>query len=321
MQLRIFTTILFICFWSQLSGQYNNPFEIKSRLDSVYSDENINIESVSNQDTTTEVTPDLIAENEVIARELANNNPFEVDHVPYRKSELKETSVVESRKSDSSDKPVEAPGNLIIFIISIVSLILIAIVANTRRSLFSKLLKSFSNDNILKLTQREENGGLNGAFIILYIVFFINAASLAYLFLSSREISVNNIWIILLVGIFGVYLIRHLFLYLFSVIFPVTREVRQFSFLIAVFNLLMGLVLIPLNLIIAYAPDAMSVATLYMALGVVAFVYIIRCLRGMLIGILNFGDHLFHFFLYLCTFEIVPILLVFRLFKDLSTIS
>ena len=321
MQLRLLFTFLLFGIWFQLFGQYNNPFEIKSRLDSVYADESINIEPVFSQDTLKAEIPDLAEENEAVARELAINNPFEVDHVPYRKSELKETSVVESRKSNSNNKPAEAPGNLIVFIISIVSLVLIAIVANTRRSLFSKLLKSFSNDNILKMTQREEAGGLNGAFIILYVVFFINAASLAYLFLSSREILMNNIWLVLLTGIFGVYLVRHLFLYLFSVIFPVTREVRQYSFLIAVFNLLLGLILIPLNLIIAYAPDALSVATLYMAFGILAFVYIIRCLRGMLLGILNFGDHLFHFFLYLCTFEIVPILLVFRLFKDLSTIS
>ncbi len=320
-----------------LLGQQNNPFDIKIRLDSVYQSgtlvrDSLPVEaeqviSSGEESSSPNQEIDIVDPRERLLP--LGNNPFEVDHVPLRKSELKEKSVLvpsasEVNPENNAENMVSTPANtsqrsgLLVFVLSIISLILLAVVASTRRSIFNKLVRSFTNDNVLKLTQREENGGKNGAFIILYIIFFLSLSSLAYLITNNYSRVSTLIWMYIFLGIIAIYVIRHVALYLFSVIFPVEREVRQFSFMIGVFNILLGLVLIPINLIIAYAPDSLGVAALYIAFGIAGFILVIRTLRGFLIGLVNYGSNVFHFFLYLCTFELVPILLIIRFISNLG---
>lgn len=320
-----------------LNAQQSNPFDIKNRLDSVY-------QSIPAERDSSDTSPGgvivpgeelLTSDQDMVMvdprEELVplGSNPFEVDHVPIRKSELKEKSVVaptttnvESKNVKSDKVSTPSPGTkssgLLVFIIAIISLILLAIVASTRRSIFNKLVRSFTNDNVLKLTQREENGGMNGAFMILYLIFLLNLSSLIYLITSNYSSVSTSIWFYVFLGVIAVYIIRHVSLFLFSIIFPVEREVRQFSFMIGVFNILLGLILIPINMIIAYAPDSLGVASLYIGLGIVGFVFVVRALRGFLLGLVNYGNNVFHFFLYLCTFEIVPILLIIRFISNLG---
>jgi hypothetical protein len=295
-------------------SQYSNPFEIRHRLDSIYmqsgtgeADSEIQELPSSNQDSIiSDIGIPLI------------DNPFDVDHVPVRKSELRKTSVVSTRTDTDVTTPEKQGTGLVIFGLSLLSLLLIAIVATVKRSIFAKVFKSFTNDNLLKLTQREENNGLNGGFLLLYIVYAVNAATFIYLLIKESSFSSAPSWLLVLLAVVVIYLIRHIAMFLLGVIFPVQREASQYSFLIAVVNILLGLLLLPFNLLIAYAPDFISVSSVYIILGVIAFLFIIRMVKGFLLGLINYGTNLFHFFLYLCTFEIAPALLIFRFFSNMG---
>ncbi len=254
----------------------------------------------------------------MISNTLLVDNPFDVNHVPIRKSELQKTSVVSPTTASEASKAERQDSGLLVFGLSLLSLLLIAIVASVKRSLFSKIFRSFTNDNLLKLTQREENNGLNGGFILLYIIYAINASAFIYLLLKESSISFSASWFWVLISVAGIYIIRHIAMFFLGMIFPVQRESSQYSFLIAVVNILLGLVLLPFNLLIAYGPDFISVSSIYILLGIVAFLFIIRMVKGILLGIINYGTNVFHFFLYLCTFEIAPALLVFRFFSNMA---
>ncbi|NNF36211.1 MAG: DUF4271 domain-containing protein [Saprospiraceae bacterium] len=302
------------CMVSMGLSQYSNPFEIRHRLDSIYMQSGSG-ESLTDVQNIPGLSQDSITSDMNIA---LIENPFDVDHVPVRKSELRKTSVVSPRMDTDVSAPDKQGSGLVIFGLSLLSLLLIAVVATVKRNIFSKVFKSFTNDNLLKLTQREENNGLNGGFLLLYIVFAINGATFIYLLIKGSSFSSAPSWLLVLLAVVVIYLIRHIAMFFLGVIFPVQREASQYSFLIAVVNILLGLLLLPFNLLIAYAPDFISVSSVYIILGVIAFLFIIRMIKGFLLGLINYGTNVFHFFLYLCTFEIAPALLIFRFFSNMG---
>ncbi len=308
MDLRIFMIwLLLVLSIGQGIGQSSNPFEIQSRLDSLYAENPVAV-----------VDAPVVSEDISTGIGLNTENPFNVDHVPLRKSTLETSSKLIPKKQKTDSKEANP---ILVFFTCLVSLFLLAIVATTRRSLFGKLLKSLANDNFLKLTYREENAGRNGPFLILYLIFLINAATLAYLFIGQDKYNGWQMWGFLFGGISLIYIMRNIFMHVISWIFPVERETRQYNFLIAVFNSFLGLILLPLNLVAAYGPQSMTSIVMYSALIVISLFYLLRSARGFLLGLINYGSQVFHFFLYLCAFEIVPILLIIRVLRDLSTVS
>ena len=326
----ILTIYLFLILSVCLAGQTTNPFEIKNRLNKTSSPpENPFEVNVRNDTTGLTVNNSAISgfqdtaldTNQTPALAIVDN-PFEVDHAPLRKSNLKEESAVKPRpgiKRKRITSTNEEGYGILVFLIGLVSLVLIAIVANTRRSIFKKITKSFYNDNYLKLTQREENGGLNGAYIILYIIYFLNAGVFLYMVANYFVPGTGFRWWMGILAVLGIYLVRHFALYLFSEIFPLGREAKQYNFIIATFNLLLGLILVPLNLIIAYTSPSISTVAIYSMLSVVAFVFFVRYAKGILIGLIASGGALFNFLLYLCTFEIVPMLILIKIVQEFGT--
>ncbi len=228
---------------------------------------------------------------------------------------LKKDSEKTTTKTFVQDKELPVQG-ILSFIVLLLSMILMAVVANVRRSIFGKVFKSLLNDNILKATQKDEENGISGAFIILYIIFILNISTFIYLS-SLYFFPASNInWWAIFGGVMLIYAVRHLFLSLFSVVFLDNGQSVQYGFMIAVFNLAIGIILFPLNLIIAFAPEYISSFTLIVSIVVLGIIYLVRYARGVIQGLLAFSNSLFHFFLYLCTFEIVPLLMIIRICLD-----
>lgn len=308
------------------TAQNNNPFEIKNRL-AVTKPASSNPFDVTLRNDTISGTVRIINSNTQDSNIASNlnldENPFNVDHVPARTSTLKKESAVKTKKRRSNNllnQTTDKGNGLLVFLVAIISLLLIAIVANTRRSIFTKIFKSFYNDNYLKLTQREENGGLNGAYVILYIIYFLNAGIFLYLITRFFMPGSRPSWLLCILFVTVLYLGRHLLLFLFSEIFPVGREVKQYNFIIATFNLLLGLILVPLNLIIAYTSASIGTVAVYAMLSIIAFFFFIRYSKGFLLGLIASGGAMFNFLLYLCTFEIVPVLILIKLGQNLGSV-
>jgi hypothetical protein len=322
----IFSILIFILLTSAVNAQNNNPFEIKNRLSQTKPTTENPFDVKPGNDTLARYNSNpqnnLIDSTSTLAIDLSEN-PFDVDHVPLRTSTLREESALKTIKRRNNkllNQTKESGSGLLVFLIAIASLLLIAIVANTRRSIFTKIFKSFYNDNYLKLTQREENGGLNGAYIILYLIYFLNAGIFVWLAIKFFVPGSSPSWLLCILFVFGIYFSRHVLLFLFSEIFPVGREVKQYNFIIATFNLLLGLILVPLNLIIAYTSPSIGTVAVYSMLSIIVFVFFIRCAKGFLLGLIASGGALFNFLLYLCTFEIVPILILIKLGSELGSI-
>jgi hypothetical protein len=76
---------------------------------------------------------------------------------------------------------------------------------------------------------------------------------------------------------------------------------------IIIFNLTGGMLLLPLLLLSHYSSKALF---LNISIGIISILLIIKLYRSFLIGLADQKFSLFHLFLYLCTLEILPILVI-----------
>ena len=260
----------------------------------------------------------------VIAQETDNPNTSSADtsnSVPiveslFSKEALaKDSSQVDLKNEGSSLGKIAKPPpakrkNLIVFLITLFCGLLLSVAINSDRNILGKIGKSLRNLNYMKLLQKEEKNGLSGGFVILHIIYIINAAiflRFICLYFSIPFMNYNLYGILLTLSI--LLILRHFSLIIISFLRKRLPDAINYSFIITTVNLILGLVLIPINLLIAFGPEFIVNKTIIFGLVIVALSYLLRWFRGFLNSLrIVLGDS-FHFLLYLCTCEIVPVMI------------
>lgn len=214
------------------------------------------------------------------------------------------------------DNIKEISTNKFIFWILFLQLLLITSLIGINREFIPKISRSISNDNFAKLIARDYSNGYNALFVILYIIFFLSLSMFIYLGLRYFT-GFNGFakYLIILLAVVGVYFVRHIFQNMTASIFPFGKESTYYDFMIILFNVFLGLVLIPFNVIISYAPAGITQIAVFGGIGIILIFYSLRILRGMLNAYTFARNYLFHFFLYLCTCEIAPVFILVKLFS------
>lgn len=189
----------------------------------------------------------------------------------------------------------------------------------SNRSAVNKAWAGFASDNGFSVALREASGFVGiTPYYLLYGNFLFNAG--IFVFLVTRvfnQETYNNLAFLLLcmVGAAVAFLSKHLMLELMRGLFPLENELRKYNFLIIIFNCILGLFLVPFNLLIAFSAKDSSQQLLLVSwmLGLVAIFYTYRSIRSSPLGIKFLIQSPFHFLLYLCTVEIAPLLLLIKL--------
>ncbi len=236
---------------------------------------------------------------------LLSDNPFEVDHVPVRRSQFEkrkesiETSISSTQASN---------GFLIGFLL--LACALLGIVINTRSKNLSFIPQTLYNENMLKLVHREESNKFSSFFIFLYTIFVINLSTSIYL-INGHYGGPKGIKVFLLImaGTIVVYMVRHISLSLVGNLFDVSKNTNLYSFTIMIFNAFTGLCLLPINFVMAFSPESVKGPTIIFALVLIGILLLLRHLRGLLIASEFIFNRLFQFIIYLCGFELAPILI------------
>jgi hypothetical protein len=115
-----------------------------------------------------------------------------------------------------------------------------------------------------------------------------------------------------LLGVCLAFLVKHTILYIVSVVFPITKEVKLYNFIIITAGILLGLILLPLNIFIAYSPEILGNFLTYTAFGAIAIVYLVRSVRSLSVASPFLATDQFHFLVYLCAVEIAPLLVLIK---------
>ncbi len=307
-----------------IHGQVN-PFDLKHRL----SEEERSAEDVQTTEPNSDVpipTPDnpedvgdslLLTEESTIQREEPGS-PGE-GNIAATQDEMHASTGTSTEVDKSLVKEVKSRGveksrsPLFLFLMLIAATILTTLTISSNRSLVNNILRAVLNDNYLNLIYREHRKSGAFHYYILYFVFVVNAGLFLY-FLLSRVVlntDIPMLWRCVLL-ILVVYSVRHLFMNYLGFVYPFEKEVGQYAFTILIFNIFLGLLLLPINVFVAFSPEPIAQFFLYAGLFLILTVYIFRQLRGIFIGNRLLFNNKFYFLLYLCAVEIAPILLLVK---------
>ncbi len=201
---------------------------------------------------------------------------------------------------------------LIIFLLGFLSFIV------TRfKNELADVYRAFLNENLLSLLYREKGTILKLPYFLLYVLAACSVGTMSFLIASVNgvEIFKSNFLSILtcIAGVGLLYTTRHLVIALLSYIFPFTTEINLYGFTIAIFNFVIGIALLPFITLMAFASTNTHYLILYIVIGLLAVVYLFRTFRSLMIGNKYLINNKFHFFMYLCTIEIAPMLILIKL--------
>ena len=329
--IRVLALGLLLCGLFPAAYSQTNPFDLKFRLDKEelvtakpenqqeVEDENKNLP----QPPVNTLKPEEVVEDPADEVEPASTALPSGDEVavvpPAEETNIGPEKLVESieESEPAVEQPVPVRGrknrSLFLFLMLIAAIILTTLTISSNKHMVNNILRAVLNDNYLNLMYREQKkaGGIH--YYILYFVFAVNAGLFLYFMYSEllAKSSLPFLWrCVVLIG--AIYVVRHLFMRYLSFVYPFKKEIEQFSFTVLIFNIFLGLLLLPINVFVAFSPEPFHSFFLYAGLAVFAIVYIFRQLRGIFISSRLVFNNKFYFFLYLCAVEIAPALLLLK---------
>jgi hypothetical protein len=178
---------------------------------------------------------------------------------------------------------------------------------------FSLLLSSTFSRSSAGQLMREYNLFGSQSVVYLILVFLISSVVLIHQAFMIYGEPADKTWqdILLYLQILGAYWAFLFFKFILILsagfIFRNPDTAREYIKNIIIFNLIGGIVLLPLMLLIQYGSREIFI---FFAYGIIALLLIIRFIRGFIIGLSDQKFSLYHLFLYLCTLEILPVLIL-----------
>jgi hypothetical protein len=210
---------------------------------------------------------------------------------------------------------VASRGFQIFFLL--LSLLLLIFIVNVERSFVRDLWRVISNENYSSLHHRNQRNTMRQILLIMGYSIFIFQAGL-FLFQTMRLFHyqgdvLNTIWACIAL-VMMIYVVRHLMIRYLRWLFNNEKEMTLFGFDISIFNTMVGLVLLPLNILLVFGPENLHKPLVITGLVVIGAAYLFRQLRWLLTANQLIANSLFLFFIYLCAVEILPLWAVSAIF-------
>lgn len=95
--------------------------------------------------------------------------------------------------------------------------------------------------------------------------------------------------------------------------FKTQKETSEYNTNNFIFSIIIGIFLIPMVFLIYYLQSPISDFLLYFVLIIIALLFLYRTIRSFLIGLSSERYNLYYFILYLCTVEILPLIVTSKL--------
>jgi len=262
------------------------------------------------------IDPETTASNRnITGSDTKSTNSSEAKSVnPFDK--LEEITVKPINPPTNDEKKVTETAayseNYLFWLFLFLLLCFTAVMSLSKKKL-KEIYKAYLNGNFLRQKFQINKGNLSFVHLFLYTFFFINAG--IFIFLSSSRFHFPGNYSGLVLSCLVVTVIvlsKHLILWLVGLIFPIQKETSLYAFTILVFYIILGIVLLPLNILISFAPPLVADTAVYIGLGSIIATFGIRSLRGLSIASRYLVLHKFHFLLYLCAVEILPVIILIK---------
>lgn len=264
-------------------------------------------------------------ENKVELAEAApapvSKNPFDLSKPDAAAPSSSEASSGE-RPGPTSATQVVAPKEMsrgMEYGIVLFLLIFFALMMNFYRDEWLVSAKAMVMDGVFTQLYREREMTSNIPFRLYYIFFLINAGILVYRILPwfNLQPKYNAILslIILILAFFLLFVTKRSFLHLIRNLFPGKKGINLYIFTIILFGTTLGPLLFLVNLLFPFTSPQIQQYLVIAAILPAFFLLILRLIRSTVIANQYFISRPFHFFLYICTVEIAPVLVFVKLIQ------
>lgn len=184
---------------------------------------------------------------------------------------------------------------------------------------FKQMVTSLFNVNLANQIVRDENILVQRATVYMSIMFYLTAG--LFLYLMSEQLHWQLPWagtgftrflkFVFLVS--AVYAGKFMVLRFCGWLFGLDRELTTYLFTIFIINNVQGIILFPFITLMCFNPGFGAAWMTTAIISIIGFLYLFRLFRGLQIGLSTHGGSLLYLFLYLCTLELAPLLVVARL--------
>lgn len=226
-------------------------------------------------------------------------------------------------RGDSSQKKVR--GKEIIFYLLILLLLFFAVLKNAFPKYFNDLFRVFFRTTLKQKQISEQlvqtplpSFLLNGFFVIsggLYLAFIIDHYKLNPL---------ENFWILSAYccgGLSIIYLLKFLSIKTAGWLFSMSEAAESYIFIVFVINKMIGILLLPFLILIAFSIGYLSQAGLVLSYCLIGGMLLYRAILTFATIRNQVKVNPFHFFLYLIAFEIAPLLLIGKVVLEFLSIT
>lgn len=210
----------------------------------------------------------------------------------------------------------ESSNSDLIFYVLIFIIFFLALIKKSFPKYFSSIF-SLSFQATFRQTQTREQMSQNffPAFMmnILFILSVGLFITLAAQFYKWTTISFWQLFVYATTMLGIIYLVKYCVIYFAGWVFNAPDAAADYRFIVFLINKLLGVLFIPILFVIAYTNDETKKVAITVALCVAGLLLALRYLISLSRIRKNLNLTAFHFFIYLCAIEIMPLLIIYKL--------
>jgi hypothetical protein len=207
------------------------------------------------------------------------------------------------------------PDKDFLFYLILMLIFLFGFVNNIFPQYFSKLFKQFSQSSLRMIQYREQLLQNSLGSLIINICFILSFSLMSTLLIFNRHLLTLSFW----EGFFYIslfftflYIGKYISLQIAGYVFNSKELVNTYIFVVFMINKVLGVLLVPFILVLAFAKPIFHPY----AIGGAALITVLLILYRYLFSLTSVRNKLhissFHFFLYLCAFEILPLTILYK---------
>lgn len=178
------------------------------------------------------------------------------------------------------------------------------------------LFRLFFNTTMKQRQLREQMlqtpvaSALLNLFFVMAAGFYISFLLQYFKLIAGREFWI--MWLYASIFLVLVYLVKYIWLKIAGWMFNLRNAADDYIFIVFIINKVIGIFLIPVIILLAFGRDTITGIVISFSWVTLAGILLYRFILTFAIVRNQINASLFHFFLYLCAFEIVPLLLIYK---------
>ncbi len=180
---------------------------------------------------------------------------------------------------------------------------------------FKNIFRLFFQPSFRQKQTREQLLQNNLPSLLLNLFFIFSAGTYISFLLQYYHFADINFWWLLLytnAALLTLYLGKFIFLSFAGWVFNVKEAIGAYIFAVYLINKILGVILIPFTLLIAFSEPFVINISVTISILLISLLYLYRYLVSYSPVRKEANVSLLHFLFYICTFEIIPLLLIYK---------